>query len=228
MLVHLALMIHSKSRLDWEFDKILSILMRNSYPQDVISTCFHKRIANFSADKNYGPQKCPVYLKMPVIECVLLRFESQMKKVLTKCFAAANPQLVIGTRKVLPNTQNDLAIYEFSCLCDARYVCRTSQRLGDRIKQHVPTKMSLHNFQQREQPPRGSKQQHCSKDDAAIGQHLLNNPIHAENYSEDCFKIIGKARYLFHLGVLESVYNKTKRLVLCRQKEFVFSLGLFK
>ncbi len=48
----------------------------------------------------------------------------------------------------------------------------------------------------------------------------------AQNYSENHFKIIGKARSLFHLGVLESVYIKTKRPVLCRQKEFVFSLGL--
>ena len=30
-----------------------------------------------------------------------------------------------------------------------------------------------------------------------------------------------------HLGVLESVYIKTQNPVLCRQKEFVFSLKLF-
>ena len=29
------------------------------------------------------------------------------------------------------------------------------------------------------------------------------------------------------VGVLESVYIKTQNPVLCRQKEFVFSLGLF-
>ncbi len=235
-LVHRALMICSKSRLDSELDKIRSILIENGYPEDVISDCFRKKIASFSADKKYGPQKCPVYLKMPWIGNVSLRFESQIKKAITKCFAAANPRLVFGTRKVLPSIQKDcvpttqksLVIYEFSCRCDARYVGRTSQRLGDRIKQHVPTNIRLHNFRQREQPPRGSKQQPSLKHDSAIGQHLLDNPICAENYSEDFFRIIGKARSLFHLGVLESVYIKTKRPVLCRQKEFVFSLGLFK
>ncbi len=85
-------------------------------------------------------------------------------------------------------------IYEFSCRCDATYAGRTSKRLGDSIKQHVPTNICLHNFWQREQPPRGSKQQPNLKHDSAIGQHLLDNPTCAQNYSEDCFTIIGKAR----------------------------------
>ena len=46
-------------------------------------------------------------------------------------------------------------------------------------------------------------------------------------YTDDKLRIIGQARSSFHLGVLESVYIKTQNPVLCRQKEFVFSLGLF-
>ena len=34
-------------------------------------------------------------------------------------------------------------------------------------------------------------------------------------------------KLVFHLGVLESVYIKTQNPILCRQKEFVFSLKLF-
>ena len=61
----------------------------------------------------------------------------------------------------------------------------------------------------------------------AIGQHLLENPECAKMYNDDKFRIIGQARSSFHLGVLESVYIKTQNPVLCRQKEFVFPLGLF-
>ena len=43
-----------------------------------------------------------------------------------------------------------------------------------------------------------------------------------------CIWIIEQARSSFHLSVLESVCVKTQNPVLCRQKEFVFSLGLFK
>ena len=64
--------------------------------------------------------------------------------------------------------------------------------------------------------------------DSAIGQHLITNPECAKTYTDDSFRIIGQARSSFHLGVLESVYIKTQNPVLCKQKEFVFSLGLFK
>ena len=46
-------------------------------------------------------------------------------------------------------------------------------------------------------------------------------------YTGEKFWIIGQAKSSFHLGVLESVYTKTQNPVLCTQKEFVFSLGLF-
>ena len=64
--------------------------------------------------------------------------------------------------------------------------------------------------------------------DSAIGQHLLENPDCAKNYNGDMFhdRIIGKARSSFNLVVLESIYISTKKPLLCRQKEFVFTLGL--
>ena len=51
---------------------------------------------------------------------------------------------------------------------------------------------------------------------------------YSKTYTDDNFRIIGQARSSFHLGVLESVYIKTKNPVLCEQKEFIFSPGLFK
>ena len=64
--------------------------------------------------------------------------------------------------------------------------------------------------------------------ESAIGQHLIANPECAKAYTDDNCRIIGQARSSFHLSVLESVYMKTQNPVLCRQMEFVFSLGLFK
>ena len=66
------------------------------------------------------------------------------------------------------------------------------------------------------------------KSDSAIGHHLITNPECAKTYTDHNVWIIGQARSSFHLGVLESVYIKTQSPVLCKQKEFVFSLGLFK
>ena len=38
----------------------------------------------------------------------------------------------------------------------------------------------------------------------------------------------GQGRSSFHLSVLESVYIKTQNPVLCKQKDFILSLGIFK
>ena len=87
----------------------------------------------------------------------------------------------------------------------------------------------MKNTTTREQPPRMCKNSTSKvKSDSTIGQHLITNPECAKTYTDDNFRIIGQARSSFHLGVLESVYIKTQNPVLYKQKEFVFSLGLFK
>ena len=106
---------------------------------------------------------------------------------------------------------------------------RTTQRLVDRIKQHVPTSIRKKCNTVREQPPRLCKNNNSKINcESAIGQHLLTNPECAKTYTDDNFRIIGQARSSFHLSVLESVYIKTQNPVLCEQKDFIFSLGIFK
>ena len=81
----------------------------------------------------------------------------------------------------------------------------------------------------REQPPQMCKNSNSKmKSGSAIGQHLIKYLECAKTYSDDNFRIIGQARSSFHLSVLESVYIKTQNPVLCKQKELIFSLGLFK
>ena len=103
------------------------------------------------------------------------------------------------------------------------------QRLADRIKQYTPTSISKKSNTARELPPRICKNNKSKINyESAIGQHLITNPECAKTYTDDNFRIIGQARSSFHLSGLESLYIKTQNPILCRQKEFVFSLGLFK
>ena len=128
----------------------------------------------------------------------------------------------------VPTTQKRCVAYELSCQCEAWYEGRTTQRLADRIKQHVPTSIRKKSSTVREQPPRMCKNISSKIDcESAIEQHLITNPECAKTYTDDNFRIIAQARSSFYLGVLESVYIKTQNPVLCRQKEFVFSLKLF-
>ena len=56
------------------------------------------------------------------------------------------PRFIFNTRQLLPAIKKDVlpshhhsnVIYQFVCHCDSRYVGRASQRLEERIKQHVP------------------------------------------------------------------------------------------
>ena len=77
----------------------------------------------------------------------------------------------------VPTTQDSCVVYESSYRCEARYVGRTTQRLADGIKQHVPTSNRRKSDTVREQPPRACKNNHPKmKSDSAIGQYLITNP----------------------------------------------------
>ena len=78
------------------------------------------------------------------------------------CFYAVKPRVLYSTRVMLssakkdsvPTTQKSCVVCEFSCRCEARCVGCTTQRLADRIKQHVPTSIRKKSNTVREQPPR--------------------------------------------------------------------------
>ena len=55
----------SKSKLQHELENISSILRNNGYPESIIYITITKKIALFNRKPNKGPQKCPVYLKLP-------------------------------------------------------------------------------------------------------------------------------------------------------------------
>ena len=63
---------------------------------------------------------------------------------------------VLGTRKSFYHSKC-CVVYEFSYRCEARYVGLTTQRLADRIKQHVPSSIRTNNTIIREQPTRMCK-----------------------------------------------------------------------
>ena len=42
--------------------KIKLLLIENGYPTDVLLSCINQKLANFAAEKAFGPEKCPAYL----------------------------------------------------------------------------------------------------------------------------------------------------------------------
>ena len=120
---------------------------------------------------------------------------------------------------------------------------RTTQRLQERIKQHVPkairhkTTLTQEQGTHRSHPTRTQPNRKCKaksktqfepESDSVIGQHLLESNQCARNYSDSRFKILTTARSQFHLSLLEAVYISRKKTDLCRQKQFIFTLQLFR
>ena len=118
--------------------------------------------------------------------------------------------LAVARKDVLPTMLKSSVVYEYLCHCDSRYVGRTSQRLQDRIKQHVSKWLQQQAKRPtRSQPGRSCKLKRNKPDcDSAIGQHLLDNEQCAANYNDKYFKILAVACNSFHLCLLEATFIK--------------------
>ena len=116
-------MICSKTTLGSELDRVKQLLIENGYPDDVLISCSKQKLANFAVENPCGPEKCPVYLKLPWIGNVSSRSENQIKKAITSFFYAVKPRVVYNTKVMLPSakkdtvptTQKSCVVYEFSC-----------------------------------------------------------------------------------------------------------------
>ena len=77
--------------------------------------------------------------------------------------------LPAAKKDVLTAHQRSMVIYEYVCHCDSRYVGRTTQRLQERIKQHVPkairqkTTLTQEQGTHRSQPTRTQPNRKCKE-----------------------------------------------------------------
>ena len=94
-------------------------------------------------------------------------------------------KVIFESHRGLPNVQKDVipainlinVAYEFTCECDAHYVGRTSQRLIDRMRQHVllAIRKGTDGCNSRIQPKRKCKANQAKPEsDSAIGTNLMS------------------------------------------------------
>ena len=119
-LVHRALIICSKSKLQHELENISSILRNNGYPESIIQITMSKKITFFNLKPKEGTQKCPVYWKLRWIDKISLNFEKQTKIAINRCYQAVETRIIFTTRKILPaihkhvlhSLQQSVVVYE--------------------------------------------------------------------------------------------------------------------
>ena len=182
-------MICTKRRLNEEMEQMKKILLDIGYPKNIINTQITKKNAQFSTLKQFGPEKCPVYLRVPWIGKPSTNLEKEVKIAVKSCYGSVSTRLVFTSKRMLPVARKD-------------------------VLPAIQKSFVIYEY----------KKPDC---DSAIGQHLLDNDRCALNYDDKRFSILAAARSSFHLNLLEATYIKTRRTVLCRQKEFVYTLKLF-
>lgn len=225
-LVHRAVKICSQTHLPGELEFLKNMFMENGYPEHVIQACITQKLASMSSEPKYGPKGCPVYLRLPWMGEPSTIMQKQVKSAIHQTYMAAEVRIIHKTRMLAPSTQKDVlpsqktnnVIYMFKCRCAAGYVGRTSQRLEDRIKQHVPP-----NLLRRNQSDNGAE---TATYTSAIAQHLASSPTCLTAYSTQWFSILHKARSSTQLHVLEALYIRKHKPQLCKQKALVYRLIL--
>ena len=82
-------------------------IKRIARESDVLLSCISQILANFAAEKPCGPEKCPVYLKLPWIGNVSSKVKNQISKAITSCYYAVKPRVVYNPRVMLPSGKKD-------------------------------------------------------------------------------------------------------------------------
>ena len=91
-------------------------------------------------------------------------------------------------KDVLPVYKRSNIIYKYLCHCDSvYYVGRTSQRLEEQIQQHVP---KFIRNQVRKCYCKSTQNAPISDSGSAVGQHLQDNKVCADNFDINCFSIL--------------------------------------
>ena len=62
----------------------------------------------FYALLKFGPERCPVYLRLPWLGSVSTRFEKQVKSAVKQCFSAGETRIVYSTNELLSATNKDV------------------------------------------------------------------------------------------------------------------------
>ena len=123
-----ALRICSPSLLELELDFIKSVFLENGYPLEVIQSSIKAVQLQQKKDPVFGPEKCPVYLKLPYIGMAAKRFKIAVQRSVHNEYHNARAVVIFQARKMLPNLSKDVlplldttnVIYKFMCCCDNR------------------------------------------------------------------------------------------------------------
>ena len=228
-LVHRSVKICSKEMLDDELQILTDIFGQNGYPLGLVQKIMRSTVESAAQQpgRQNDDERTMIFMRLPWIGETSRKFQKEIEGIISKACPTTKPNISFTTqhafntvyKDVLPMTSRSFLIYQYGCCCGQQYIGKTTQLLGERIKQHIPSKII-----DRE----ADKKMKVEKNDSAVTKHLKENaecvPLCKP---ESRFKILAEARSNSHLDVLETIFIKKLLPVLCAQKEFTRQLQLY-
>ena len=217
-----------------ELDTLRTILTRNGYPGQILDRWVTPSSAQ--PERRIGPQLCPLTLRIPWLGRGTEKLVERANDAVRLAYFAGKVRAVYKTKRAfnlpkerIPTPSQSNLIYLFECRhCKSRYVGKTSQRFGERIKQHVPKHLvdAPTSKKRRGRPPK-VREKPAEGYQSAIACHLAANEDCRKSFRESAFSILCRCRSKHHQDVLEAMFIHVLRPKLCKQKSFVTNLVLF-
>ena len=91
-----------------KISNIKKIFLDNGFPEHVVNVCISNKITSMLVEPNFGPRKCPIYVRLPWKGQISLQFDRQIKSAVSGCFRAADLRVIHCTKPLLPHTHKKM------------------------------------------------------------------------------------------------------------------------
>ena len=214
--------IRSYDVLDHELMIVKNTFKFNGYPDKFIKAHMKEKVPKQNLSSL--PKKV-LYLHLPFKGNTILEiFKSRLERTIRHSYPAGVIRIVSKTQYLIPSCSKDkltrqfksMCIYNFTCICDARYIGRTTRQLSKRIKEHHPAALS-----------KGT----VKSINSSILQHLVDSchqvdPNQAFNIMYQIPPNLPKCVRTKILFIAESIAIKIHKPDSCKQKQLINTLNL--
>ena len=148
-LTHRAKRICSPIYLSNEIEKLKSIFEKNGYPTPIVERIIQQTL-QVESNPSVLPEKLEkICIRLPWLGAASTVLGKRICRITSEAIPHCKPVCVFTTRRMLPTCKKDVLpadklsnlIYLFDCVCGHSYVGKTTQRLEERVKQHVSSEV---------------------------------------------------------------------------------------
>ena len=172
-LVQRARKICSPQYLDGEVNTLQSIFEKNGYPGPIVSRVIQQALESEPMRTGEQRKVDKMFICLPWLGPKSAAFRNRIHRDTIEALPDCKAVCTFTTRRLLNTCKKDVlpeeslsnhdVIYFFNCACEQSYVGRTSQRLEERIKLHIPASLVKAAESQKAEPKKKGKKKRKKK-----------------------------------------------------------------